>query len=134
MTPIKQAFGKYWLIYYLVYVVSVAVFLWLYRPYLLDNATSDDVRLYVLAAVFGVSAGIALLVVIFVEVLISLVLLIPRVWNMAVNQGRQEGQQAEKKRVKAIIAEHGWRDPQTGQLIISEEGQRLLSGSDRPSS
>ena len=63
------------------------------------------------------------------EVVITVVLLAPRVWKYAVNQGRQQ----EKKRVKDIIAEHGKRDPKTGQLIISEEGQRLLRGSDQPS-
>ena len=99
MTPLKQAFGKYWLAYYLVYVVSVAVFLWLYRVPLLSKATPDDTRLYLLAAVFGVSAGIALLVTILMEVLITLVLLVPRVWQHAVNQGKK----AEKKRVQAII-------------------------------
>ena len=129
MTPIKQAFGKYWIIYYLVYVVSVAVFLWFYRDPVLSSATTDVTRLYLLAAIFGVSAGIALLVTIFMEVIIVVVLLAPRVWRHAVNQGRQE----ERKRVKAIIAEHVKRDPKTGQLIISEEGQRLLNGYDQPS-
>ena len=134
MTPLKQAFGKYWLAYYLVYVVSVAVFLWLYRVPLLSKATPDDTRLYLLAAVFGVSAGIALLVTILMEVLITLVLLAPRVWRHAVNQGKREGRrealQEEKKRVQAIIDQHGKRDPETGQLVISEEGLRLLNGSD----
>ena len=150
MTPLKQAFGKYWLAYYLVYVVSVAAFLWLYRVPLLSRATPDETRLYLLAAVFGVSAGIALLVTILMEVLITLVLLAPRVWQHAVNQGRQEGRQEgrkegrqeglqeglhegrqeEKERVLAIIDQYGKRDPETGQLVISEEGLRLLNGSD----
>ena len=134
MTPLKQAFGKYWLAYYLVYVVGVAVFLWLYRVPLLSGATPNDTRLYLLAAVFGVSAGIALSVTILMEVLITLVLLAPRVWQHAVNQGkqegRQEGRQEEKKRVQAIIDRHGKRDPETGQLVISAEGLRLLNGSD----
>ena len=120
------------------------------------------------------SAGIALLATILMEVLITLVLLAPRVWQHAVNQGRQEGLQeglqaglhegrqeglqagrhegrqeglqagrhegrqvgldegrrAEKERVQAIIDQHGKRDPETGQLVISEEGLRLLNGSD----
>ena len=91
MTPLKQAFGKYWLAYYLVYVVAVAVFLWQYRVPLLSGATADETRLYLLAAVFGVSAGIALTATILMEVLITMVLLAPRVWQHAVNQGKQEG-------------------------------------------
>ena len=133
MTPLKQAFGKYWLVYYLVYVVNVAVFLWQYRVPLLSRGTADDTRLYLLAAVFGVSAGIALTVTILMEVLITMVLLAPRVWRHAVNQGKQEGlqegRQEEKARVQAIIDQHGKRDPETGQLVISEEGLRLLNGS-----
>ena len=133
MTPLKQAFGKYWLVYYLVYVVNVAVFLWQYRVPLLSRGTADDTRLYLLAAVFGVSAGIALTVTILMEVLITMVLLAPRVWRHAVNQGKQEGlqegRQEEKKRVQSIIDQHGKRDPETGQLVISEEGLRLLNGS-----
>ena len=134
MTPLKQAFGKYWLVYYLVYVVNVAVFLWQYRVPLLSRGTADDTRLYLLAAVFGVSAGVALTVTILMEVLITMVLLAPRVWRHAVNQGKQEGlqegRQEEKARVQAIIDQHGKRDPETGQLVISEEGLRLLNGSD----
>ena len=130
MTPLKQAFGKYWLVYYLVYVVNVAVFLWQYRVPLLSRGTADDTRLYLLAAVFGVSAGIALTATILMEVLITMVLLAPRVWQHAVNQGKQEGRQEEKKRVQSIIDQHGKRDPETGQLVISEEGLRLLNGSD----
>ena len=91
MSPLKQAFGKYWLAYYLVYVVAVAVFLWQYRVPLLSGATADETRLYLLAAVFGVSAGIALTATILMEVLITMVLLAPRVWQHAVNQGKQEG-------------------------------------------
>ena len=55
-----------------------------------------------------------------------MVLLAPRVWRYAVNQGRQK----EKERVQAIIEQHGKRDPETGQLVISEEGLRLLNGSE----
>ena len=91
MSPLKEAFGKYWLAYYLVYVVAVAVFLWQYRVPLLSGATADETRLYLLAAVFGVSAGIALTATILMEVLITMVLLAPRVWQHAVNQGKQEG-------------------------------------------
>ena len=91
MMPLKEAFGKYWLAYYLVYVVGVEAFLWQYRVPLLSGATADDTRLYLLAAVFGVSAGIALSVTILMEVLITMVLLAPRVWRHAVNQGKQEG-------------------------------------------
>ena len=91
MMPLKEAFGKYWLAYYLVYVVGVGAFLWQYRVPLLSGATADDTRLYLLAAVFGVSAGIALSVTILMEVLITMVLLAPRVWRHAVNQGKQEG-------------------------------------------
>ena len=119
MTPLKQAFGKYWLAYYLVYVVSVAVFLWLYRVPLLSGGTADDTRLYLLAAVFGASAGIALSVTILMEVLITMVLLAPRVWQHAVNQGRRETQQRweewNRRRVEAEARGERFEEPPPGE-------------------
>ena len=77
-----------------------------------------------LAAVVGLSAGVAVLSVIFVEVTVRMVLLIPSAWRKAKKQGRDE----ERKRVQRIIDEHGKRDPATGALTLSEEGQSLLNG------
>lgn len=52
-----------------------------------------------------------------------MVLLIPSAWRKAKKQGRDE----ERIRVQRIIDEHGERDPDTGALTISSEGQSLLN-------
>ena len=116
MTPLKQAFGKYWLAYYLVYVVAVAVFLWQYRVPLLSGATADETRLYLLAAVFGVSAGIALTATILMEVLITMVLLVPRVWQHAVNQGKREGRRENQQR---------WEEWNRRRMAAEARGERF---------
>lgn len=51
-----------------------------------------------------------------------MVLLVPKVWQHAINKGRE----SERRRVKEILSEHSILDPETGQLIISEKGLRLI--------
>ena len=127
MASLKQAIGKYWVVYYLAYTVIAAVLTWFYRVRLLSDSTASDDRVYLLAAIFGVSAGVSLLIAIILEVIVSMVLLIPRAWEHVVNKGREQGRKEVQKRVQDIIAEHGQRDPETGALTISEEGLRLLN-------
>ena len=63
----------YWIIYYLVYVVSVIVLLALnWRNFTVES------YVYLLAAIFGVSLGVALFVAIVSEGIGYMVLLIPR--------------------------------------------------------
>ena len=69
-----------------------------------------------LAAVFGVSAGIALSVTILMEVLITMVLLAPRVWRHAVNQGRREGRQETQQR---------WEEWNRRRLEAEARGERF---------
>ena len=86
MNLIKKAAGQYWVIYYLVYVCGVGVGLWRHW----DDLRGDD-GIYLLAAIFGVAVGIALLAAICVEVIGRMVLLIPAAWNKAKAEGREEG-------------------------------------------
>ncbi len=50
-----NALGKYWVIYYLVYVLCVALFVWQRWADLLHG----DNRVHLMTAGFGVSAGVA---------------------------------------------------------------------------
>ena len=95
MDLIKKAAGQYWIIYYLVYVCGVGVGLWWHW----DDLRGDD-GIYLLAAIFGVAVGIALLAAIFVEVIGRMVLLIPAAWNKAKAEGRAEGRAEERQRLK----------------------------------
>ena len=69
-----------------------------------------------LAAVFGVSAGIALTATILMEVLITMVLLAPRVWQHAVNQGKQEGRRETQQR---------WEEWNRRRLAAEARGERF---------
>ena len=120
---------KYWIVYYLVYVISIGICVRIFRAEIFGTDIQKIERLFLLAAIVGLSAGIAVLAVILVEVTVRMVLLIPSAWRKAKGEGREE----ERKRVKNIIAEHGKRDPTTGALTISAEGERLLNDPDRPS-
>ena len=119
--------GKYWIVYYLVYVISIGVCVTIYWTEIFGAEIQKVDRLFLLAAIVGLSAGIAVLSVIIVEVTVRMVLLIPDAWRKAKREGREE----ERKRVKSIIAEHVTRDPDSGLLIISREGERLLRDPDQ---
>ena len=98
MDLLRRAVGNYWVAYYLVYVAMAAWDLWANQSRLdWKQLWQDDV--YLLAAILGVSAGVALLVAIVLEVTGRMVLLIPKAWNRAKEEGRQE----ERKRLKAVF-------------------------------
>jgi len=74
---------------------------------------------------------------IIVEVTGRMVLLIPRAWNRAKDEGRAEGltqgltegRAAERDRVQAILSQYARRDPATGRLILDQDAEeRLLNG------
>ena len=99
MCLFRNAVGQYWVIYYLVYVCGVGVGLWRHW----DDLRGDE-GIYLLAAIFGVAVGIALLAAIVVEVIGRMVLLIPAAWNKAKAEGRAEGRVEERKRLKKEYA------------------------------
>jgi hypothetical protein len=78
----------YWIIYYLVYFVSVIVLLALnWRNFTADN------YVYLLAAIGGAAISIALFVAVVTEGIGYMVLLIPRRIKQLKDEGRQEGHQ-----------------------------------------
>ncbi len=89
MDNLRKALGKYWVLYYLCYVVSVVVLVWWYW----DDLLRGDDPLFRLAAIFGVSAGIASFIAISVELIGRMVLLIPAAVRTIREQGRQEGRE-----------------------------------------
>ena len=86
----------YWVIYYLVYVVSVFVLLVLNWR----NFTAES-YVYLLAAIAGASLGIALFVAIMSEGIGYMVLLIPRRIKELKDQGRKEGREEGRKEGRA---------------------------------
>lgn len=119
--------GRYWVVYYFVYVICVGIGAWQYWPEMFGTSSDKISRLHTMAAVVGLAAGLALLVVITLEVTGRMVLLIPAAWRKA----KKEGRDAERERVQAIMAQYGQKDPETGAIILSREAlERLRNGSD----
>ena len=83
-----ERWGKYWIIYYIVFLVALA-FLLRRHWHALD--WSDETYLFLLAAIFGVSAGAALSVTILSEFGVSIVLLIPSTYKWIKEKGHKEG-------------------------------------------
>ena len=83
-----ERWGKYWIIYYIVFL-AVLAFLLRRHWHALD--WSDETYLLLLAAIFGVSAGAALTVTILSEFGVSIVLLIPSTYKWIKEKGHKEG-------------------------------------------
>ena len=83
-----ERWGKYWIIYYIVFL-AVLAFLLRRHWHALD--WSDETYLFLLAAIFGVSAGAALTVTIISEFGVSIVLLIPSTYKWIKEKGHKEG-------------------------------------------
>lgn len=102
----QKAVENYWGVYYLVYVGCVAFFLYQY---------GQDVQwgnlIYVLAAIFSTSAGIAILVVIVVEGVGRMVLLIPAAVKKLKAEGRREGREEERIRWRTWAKQQGYEVP-----------------------
>ena len=81
-----NALGKYWVIYYLVYLLCVALFVWQHWQDLLHG----DNRIHLMAAGFGVSAGVASILAIVVEVVGRIMLLIPAAVKKLIAEGQQK--------------------------------------------
>ncbi len=117
MDFIKQAARRYWVIYYLVYTGGVAYGIPSYW-----HRLSDDGGLLWLAAIFGVSAGSALLVAIFLEVLGRMVLLIPAEIKRLKELGREEGRREERRRIEEELRLAAERRPEP--VVIPEGSLR----------
>ena len=88
MTDIlKRLIEKYWVVYYIVYVVGVVVIVAMQW----GKLQADVDPIFRLAAIFGVSAGIASFIAIVSEVFGRMVLLIPAAVKRLKKAGKDEG-------------------------------------------
>jgi uncharacterized membrane protein YuzA (DUF378 family) len=88
----QRFLDAYWVIYFGGYVVAIVILGVLHW----DDLKQGDNPIYVLAAVFGVAAGVSSVFAIIVEVGGRMVLLIPAAVKRLKEQGRQEGRQEER--------------------------------------
>lgn len=111
MEPLKSIGERYWIAYYLVYVITAGVGFWRYRPW--QESGKDE--LYALVAIFALAAGVALLAAILMEVIGRMVLLIPseikRLKEMGRKEGRVEGRKEERQRILNEVAQLGDQVP-----------------------
>ena len=113
MEPLKSIGERYWIAYYLVYVITAGVGLWRYRPW--QQSGNDE--LYALVAIFALAAGVALLAAILMEVIGPMVLLIPTAWKKIKEQGIKE----ERRRILDQVA-------QLGDQATPEEVLKIVKG------
>ena len=100
---LKRLIEKYWVVYYIVYVVAVVVIVVMQW----GKLQADDDAIFRLAAIFGVSAGIASFLAIVSEVFGRMVLLIPqavrKLKEAGRKEGRAEGRAEERARIQEIL-------------------------------
>ncbi len=120
MEFIKRVARNYWAVYYLAYVGGVAAGLWRYW----QRLTADDGILW-LAAIFGASAGSALLVAILLEVTGRMVLLIPA----AIKKLKAEGRKEERQRIVNALRQTGVRENGTTEVrLTTAEVIKIVNG------
>lgn len=120
MEPLKSIGERYWIAYYLVYVITAGVGLWRYRPW--QQSGNDE--LYALVAIFALAAGVALLAAILMEVIGRMVLLIPDAWKKIKQQGREE----ERKRIIDALAKAGVRAGDSDETLTPSEILKIVQG------
>ena len=131
MEPLKNIGERYWIAYYLVYVITVGVGIRRYRPW--QESGNDE--LYAFVATFALAAGVALLAAILMEVIGRMVLLIPAAWNKAKEigrregrvEGRKEGREEERRRILDQVAQLG--DEVPPEVLNIVRGESNANGS-----
>ena len=131
MERIERVLNNYWIGYYIVFAACAGVYLYRHNWGL---SQWDNVGL--LSDIFGASAGIALLVVISVEVLGRMVLLIPKTVRAILEKGKAEGRaegkveerEAQSQRVNEAYARFGIEVDGTRVLPDTPEVKEFLRG------
>ena len=128
MALFRRAVGEYWIAYYLFYVAIAALGWWLNRGRLQWSLLLHEDQVYLLAAIFGAAAGIALLAAIVLEVTGRMVLLIPKAWNRAKREGRAEQRKLTDEAYKRFGVEIDGvltlpRTPEVEQFLAGEPGE-----------
>ncbi len=125
MEWLRRFARNYWLAYYFIYVGGVTVCLGRYW----QRLWLDEGILW-LAAIFGASAGFALLVVIILEVTGRMVLLIPaavkKLKDEGREEGRREGRREERQRIVEALRQLGTREDGSIHVTLTPEVLKLL--------
>ena len=123
MERIERVLNNYWIGYYIVFAACAGVYLYRHNWGL---SQWDNVSL--LSDIFGASAGVALLVVISVEVLGRMVLLIPKTVRAILERGKAEGREAQSRRVNEAYERFGVEVDGVQALPNTPEVKEFLRG------
>ena len=113
MTVLKALAPRYWLGYYLMYVLASVAGTIRYHRSLLEPTGNED--LYTITAIFGVAAGIALTSAIITEAVGYVVLLIPK----RIREIREGERREERERVARLRARY-----ERGEITLDEFFER----------
>ena len=114
---------SYGIIYPLAFLVALAVMLWLHW----DALFHKDGATFLLAAIFGVTAGAALTFAILMELGGRTMLLIPKAAKKLLNQGRAEGLAIQRERNREALRQFGFEEDGVMVLRFTEEVQEFLA-------
>ena len=121
MRRLFQGWRFYWVIYYLAFVVGVVAWGWpIWTSWRCNYLHVKDPAFSEIVDVYGMSAGTAVLVAIFLEVGGRIVLLIKPAVEALLEKGRQEGLQ------EGAAAKHAeWAAWNTRRLEAESRGERF---------
>ena len=105
MEVVKKLAPKYWLGYYVVYALSMVILTARYGHLITEGTEAEQI--FVVAAIFGVSTGVALTSAITAEGVGYLILLIPNRIREIKEEGRKEGRLERQAEVFAAGREEG---------------------------
>ena len=105
MEVVKKLAPKYWLGYYVVYALSMVILTARYGHLITEGTEAEQI--FVVAAIFGVSTGVALTSAITAEGVGYLILLIPNRIREIKEEGRKEGRAERQAEVFAAGREEG---------------------------
>ena len=101
----SHLFRIYWIIYYLAYLIALALLFWLYWGNLMSS--DGNTRIFLLAAIFGTAVGVALALAILAEIGGRIVLLIPAEVRRLKGEGRKEGRKERDARYQEAYKRFG---------------------------
>ena len=105
MEVIKKLAPKYWLGYYVVYALTMVILTLRYGHLITEGSEAEQI--FVVAAIFGVSTGVALTSAVTAEGVGYLFLLIPNRIREIKEEGRAEGRAEMQEEVFAAGREKG---------------------------
>ena len=128
MKVIKKLAPKYWLGYYVVYALTMVILTARYGHLITEGSEAEQI--FVAAAIFGVSTGVALTSAVTAEGVGYLFLLIPNRIREIKEEGRAEGRAERQAEVFAAGIEKGRAEARAESEAQAERREEGLNNGD----